>query len=346
MNRRYEIDIIKIVAAFLVILLHVVSLGWFGDEDLSRLPVYITLMEAGSLGVPLFFVSTGAIMLQKDRIYDYKKIIRRYIPRFVAALVFFSLCFGLVDYIFMDRYNTINELIWDVLTVKVEQGLWFMNAIICIYLMLPIIKKFVDNASQKEKEYYLIIWFACSMLEFLGSTERFSFVTVYTHDLEYVSLFLHYTGYLILGNYLICSEFSNRRVLFWTVISCLSGMYIIYDFHQDCINGTLAVLGYTVMNYCSPFNIIIVATCIMLAQKAQLLLNDTMKRFLTKLSGLTLGIYLVHLGIIRLMERYMSLSFAGAYILKMLVVAALLYIISAVVAALIKKVPVLGKYII
>ena len=95
-KRILSYDVIRIVAIFAVVMVHVVSIY------LRRAPVdsveFITANVWGSLariGVPMFVMLSGALLLNEERSYSYKTMGKQ-IGNMLFLLVFWSLFYAIV----------------------------------------------------------------------------------------------------------------------------------------------------------------------------------------------------------------------------------------------------------
>ena len=343
MKREKYIDYIKVLGIILVILLHVTSEGWYGNENVSEWSGYIVCLELGSLGVPLFFMATGMVMLNRDRQVQWKRIIQHNLPRFGIALFLYSLIYEMIDFaVHRKSGNFISVFFKDFLTVNVDSRLWFMYAIICVYLMIPVLKVFTDNASKQEKQYFLVMWFMCSVLEFLGNTKPFTFVVAYTNHLEYINIFIHYVGYLVLGNYIQENMVSRKNAMVKVLVSFMAFAFVVFFVYFQFCRGDIQYLSYTAMDYCSPFNIIIcmtLAICIKQATKQE----DA--NCISKIGGWTLGIYLVHVGLIRINAYYPVLTFENNYMVHIFAYTMILLLVSIGITGILRKIPCVGGYL-
>lgn len=343
MKREKYIDYIKVLGIVLVVLLHVTSEGWYGNENVSEWLGYIVCLELGSLGVPLFFMATGMVMLNRDRQVQWERIIHHNLPRFGIALFIYSLIYEITDFAFHRKSGKfIFVFCKDFLTVNVDSRLWFMYAIICVYLMVPVLKVFTDNASKKEKQYFLVMWFICSVLEFLGNTKPFTFVAAYTNHLEYINIFIHYVGYLVLGNYIQENMVSRKKVMIKVLASLMAFAFVVSFVYFQFCRGDIQYLSYTAMDYCSPFNIII---CMTLSICIKQMTKQEDASCISKIGGWTLGIYLVHVGLIRINAYYPVFTFENNYMVHILAYTMILLLVSSGITGILRRIPCVGKYL-
>ena len=348
MREKY-IDTIKGVAIVFVVLLHVVSAGWYGNEDASQWLGYIAFLElSSSMCVSLFFVATGMTMLNREKTLSVKRVLCHNLPRLMVPLVVYSFLYEILNFVIEKREESFFPgFLKDFIKVDIEPSLWFMYAIICTYLMLPVIKVFTDFASKKMKQYFLIMWFLSSVFEFLGNTQPFTFVSAYTNNLEFLNVFLHYVGYVILGNYIRCELDEGVKIRWGVIASVLSFVFVVALVYHQYKNGEISYFSYTAMNYCSPFNIIITATGAtgMKTLCSRRKMPQWLETPLAKVGEKTLGIYLIHVGILKVAGGYHLLHFGGVYGLKILLYTFVLvsgcYLISAVIGGL----KPIGKYL-
>lgn len=66
----------------MVVMLHVVSTGWFIDPSLNEWKIFNFIDMAMRTGVPLFFMISGALFLEKKNL-DIKEFIIRNVSRLV-----------------------------------------------------------------------------------------------------------------------------------------------------------------------------------------------------------------------------------------------------------------------
>ena len=160
MKQRQDISLLRIFATFAVILLHTCS-------TLVDNPERFTMTETQSLVmtcirdsmrwcVPVFFMITGILLLNKNKTITPEMCVKKYAFRMVLALLVFGIPFAMMQN-FMETKQFSLKMIGDsVLAVINDTGwkhLWYVYTLIGIYLMLPVIKKFTDNANDEELKH-------------------------------------------------------------------------------------------------------------------------------------------------------------------------------------------------
>lgn len=347
MREKY-IDTIKGVSIVFVVLLHVVAAGWYGNENPSQWLGYIALLElSSSIAVSMFFVATGMVMLNPQKDVSEKKVLLHNIPRFIIPLVVYSILYEVINYVVGCRKGAfLPTFLKDFARGEIDLSLWFLYAMICSYLALPVIKVFTDHATKKQKEYFLIVWFICGIMEFLQNTQVFSFISIYTNHLEYLNLFLHYVGYLVLGNYIRYETDESKSLGWYIIISLACYLFVVIYVYWQYKNSAMGYTDYTPMNYCSPFNMWITMTVVLVIRKLEIKKEDVQrKNVLTKMGELTLGIYLIHLMLLKVLNGYELWGFNEYYLLQIPVYTVLIVGVSAFASAIIRRVKKVGKYL-
>lgn len=147
--RVYYFDALKTLAIFLVCIYHYNAL----DLDILNNPsmgVYINYLFYGlsSMAVPLFFMVNGALLL--NRPCKLGKHIRKTLYLYLLLNLWSLISLTLFIPIEGTTYS-IKEFIssWFLLKVHVSNHLWFLQALVSVYLLFPVIKAVYDLEDNK-----------------------------------------------------------------------------------------------------------------------------------------------------------------------------------------------------
>ena len=94
-HRRVDLDVMRIIACFLVIFNHLPGYGLYGNADTEfKSWIYMFLTMITRINVPIFFMISGTLLLT-DRQETYKTIITKRFLRILYVLLIFTavLCF-------------------------------------------------------------------------------------------------------------------------------------------------------------------------------------------------------------------------------------------------------------
>jgi surface polysaccharide O-acyltransferase-like enzyme len=205
---------IRLIALYAVMILHcsapllmqygkVPGADWWTADFLNALVRF---------AVPVFVMVTGALLLHRE--YEIGDFLKKRLVRVVLPFLFWSLV-----YIWYSWYNeeiTFGndvraniKLVLHLLKYGSSYHLWYVYMLIGLYFFIPVIGKFVRNATEKELLYFLLVWFAVMLI-----TQPYLSRYNPAVDMHY---FAGYAGYLVLGHYLAFKDFNVRHLRGWMV---------------------------------------------------------------------------------------------------------------------------------
>lgn len=148
-------DAAKALAMYLVVLIH--SIYYAGGYPGT--PLGITVSSSTSICVPLFFAVNGALVL--NRSMDFGRHYRRCLQIFITLVVWklLALCFfwGVARYPVEGPWQVLIYLLGGNLENSPTGYFWFMNALLAVYLILPLVKFAIDNADQRISRALFIV---------------------------------------------------------------------------------------------------------------------------------------------------------------------------------------------
>ena len=147
-NRLIHFDLMRIIACFFVILIHV---GIF--DQLKDVPNQSIDTVFGNLygiisrwAVPCFFMLSGLMFLDKNKEIPLKKLYGKYILRLAVAYVVWSCIYAIYNS-FYDAGPTLYEKFNYFLNycISGEIHTWYVLVTIGLYIALPIIKLIIQS---------------------------------------------------------------------------------------------------------------------------------------------------------------------------------------------------------
>ncbi|MCD7888481.1 MAG: acyltransferase family protein [Oscillospiraceae bacterium] len=172
-----------------------------------------------SWAVPVFFMITGALLLNPQKSISFKQCLSKYCLRIVLALFVFGIPFAMMRIYLYAETKTINfrmfvEAVGYVFTNSGVHHLWYLYTLIGIYLLLPALKIFVDHIDRDTFSYTLIAMFIfvyClpTLSDLIGAEIAFTMPLTY------------HVFYVMLGYYL--KDYIDR----WKTKYCLMGIFFI-----------------------------------------------------------------------------------------------------------------------
>ena len=156
-KRILHIDILRILAAFLVVYNH--TKGYHFYLDGFDGPVRTGFQAAFSVftrtNVPLFFMMSGALLLGKEE--SYKTLFSKRILRF-AAVIF---CASVVTYVLYNRDSlSLKQFVYALTSGNVTSQYWFLYAYLGFLLALPFMRKLAGQLTQQD----ILLMVGCRLL--------------------------------------------------------------------------------------------------------------------------------------------------------------------------------------
>lgn len=235
-SKRADISLLRIAATLAVILCHVgatmdTNPVWVDLECTPR-AFFCTLRYGAFWHVPMFFMITGALLLTRDRKLTPVDCVRKYALRVFLALVIFGIPFSIIELFFNTKTISV-AMFWravcNVVNGESWNHLWYLYTILGMYLLLPVFKRFTDNASHRELGYVLAVLFVCDfcfpLFDALAGT-----------DIAFGVPVLYPVFYLLLGHYL--AEDMPRLLRSRAVCACGGGVvHCVNSGKLQCIPG-------------------------------------------------------------------------------------------------------------
>lgn len=310
-QRKIYPDVLRIVSTLAVIAIHTTVSLW---KDLPPQTFeWQVLNFYGSISrwcVPVFVMISGIFFLDPEKNIDAGLIWKKYIPRMALAILVFGLLYripGLVDSIINDNLppKKIAYLVARMFAMLVfDNGwyhLWYLYMIIGLYMLVPLFRIMVRNATKKDLEYFLVLFFIFSSVLELASSVLVSFNV---HLKIYLTHFtgFGYGGYLVAGYYFSKYELSERNEKFLFVLGILSFVFTIAAQSAFCIfTGELKEMFF---GYHCP-NVMIEAFFVFYFVRKLFDSREMSEKFSGTISSIarcTFGIYLLHDFAIQLFE--------------------------------------------
>ena len=161
-EKKYYFDALRLLAIMAVVLMHTSSSFYSLDNppSPSDLLFFTFYHDIGSLGVPVFVMISGALFLSSERDTFYSVLLRKYVRRIVLALVIFGLPMCLMECVF--SHEPVINAFKNFLVGHSWTHMWYLYMLICLYLLTPLFKAFLEKESRSTVEVALLILFILS----------------------------------------------------------------------------------------------------------------------------------------------------------------------------------------
>jgi surface polysaccharide O-acyltransferase-like enzyme len=183
------------------------------------------------LGVPLFVMLSGALLLQPSKTNEPIKVfLKKRLSRIGLAFLFWSVIYFAWNYFVNHQTFTANSVIQSFLSGGAYFQFWFIYLIMGLYLITPVLRIVVAHANRSLIRYLLMLWFIAASL-----IPLFHLITGFEVDSN-LFLFSGWIGYFILGIYLMGTQAKTKtlkRLLAAGIILTILGSWLMaYPFHS------------------------------------------------------------------------------------------------------------------
>lgn len=323
MVRENKLDLLRVIAISLIVLMHSPIPGSASSTIMSGIS-YLT-----APGVGLFFMISGALLLGNS--LSTKDFLKRRFSKVMFPTLFWTLFYLVVSS--LESPVQPLKLVQKVMSIPFSaQGhgvLWFMYTLAGLYLLTPILSRWLRTATKREIEFYLLLWAITLVYPYLKP-----FLLINESDTGLLYYFAGYSGYYLLGYYLKNHYvYKNAHVLIACAISVIVPI-VLYGFRLDFD-------FYSMLWYLS-------LPVVMMSFSWYVMINRLPNRrtwAVAQVSRLSFGIYLIHIFVMRsFLWKIHAISLLPG-VLQIALIAVATMVISFGAVWLISRLP-FSKYII
>lgn len=286
-------DALRCLACFMVIVIHVSAQNWYvlspTDSNWRIMNFYDSLARSA---VPIFFMISGALFLDRE-VLSVSHLMKRNVLRLIYLYIAWSVLYAI------DRlgiHNIVGN--WHEFYVNIIKSnfhMWFLPAMVCIYIIMPVLYAVTKYDDGKYEKYLLVVWGIFGVLKTtillipdLPDGIK-NILGKFSVDL------CQYAGYVLLGHYLKHHIWMKRRryilgsgfaivVCFASVVGAKNAIAV------GKPNGLL--YGYLTLPVCLEA----IFLFLLFETKKEEFSNthETLRKILKEGSSCTLGIYMIH----------------------------------------------------
>ena len=302
----------------------------FCEMSLTYQIFQFVVFTMGRLGVPLFFMLTGYLLVTRD--YSTKeKIIKFYKRNFLGLVIIWYvwiIIYNVFFFVFEQKQFVIQDILLELILVKNVPLMhtWYMNEIIVIYAIIPLLAYILNKMGHAH--YFIVgILLVVVMNSVFGG-------------IRYVGFFvpkLIYVAYVIAGYYFaVFKTYPDRRV-------CLAFFII----------GFATIVGWQIYSYHSMD-----PTDVWYTNPLQFLVSLSLSSLLFQhnwgkghfapyiewISRTSFGIYLLHVPVMMIIISIIS-CLKDVEINNVILLYCISFVSSSIIILLISKIPIIGKTI-
>lgn len=186
------IDMIRVLAIFLVVIDH--NNGFSNALSLGNQATTLFLSSFTRIGVPLFVMVSGSLLLTRET--SYTSFFTRRIQRVLIPWITWSVIYSVWFFYTRDTIDSTYGIVKLFYQTFFGQ-FWYLWMLFGLYLLTPVLWKFIKAATSKDVLYAIGLWFAFSSLLPFGYHMFNPYASV-----SQAYVFLH-LGYYVLGYFLL-----------------------------------------------------------------------------------------------------------------------------------------------
>lgn len=361
-TRETYLDFLRVIATFAVIIIHLAAQNWYAVEvGTYEWKVFYVYGAVVRWSVPVFVMISGALFL--GRTQRLERIFRKNILRIVTAFIFWSAIYALTDLI-LGR-NGLKSALREFVEGPVH--LWFLFMIVGLYLLVPLLKKIVED--DELTGYFVLL----SFLFTFGLPYIVTLLSLYSEKFAAIAggllksmcfyFTLGYVGYFVYG---YCFSRINMKWKKSLIVYLLGIMGLLVTLFPHRIFPISVQDASDVFYENMTLNVMFTSVALFIFARNHLNLRSTtykVEKILKKLSENSFGIYLVHALIITLCNHNPLFKLNTLYFeFKMLkpemrgvsldpamsipVIAIIVFAISFVISEILHRIPGLKRYVV
>ena len=351
-QRIVYLDIVRIVACILVVMVHVVAYQTeYYDITGTNYVITNAFHILSFSGVSLFVMISGALALQPAKDTTLKNVLWKKVCYFFLLYYLWKFIYQIVAMvekgIAFTPDNIKEELVLALVKQRGYYHLWYLPMIAVLYMIVPLIKKGMEE--KKTCQYFLCVFFVTALL----------FPTLFLYEFKFKYLFVSffeandfyffggYLGYFVLGHYLHNwkEEMTPKKRRLLLILG-------VAGFLLACVLGTLASreAGEPDYRMQTPFVVTHFFTSVSLFCALQevgdkIENKEKITHVIKRVSGLTLGIYLLHPVVLNLLLNWGFDRIWKIPLLAIPIVLSCTVVLTGIIAAMIKKIPGIRKIV-
>jgi surface polysaccharide O-acyltransferase-like enzyme len=340
----YWIDLIRVVAVFQVVLIHLSYVIFFKEDPASANWISANFYSSISrMGVPLFFMVSGYLLLGKSEPvpeFFRKRLLKVGIPTLFWSVAYLLRSVEAYTNGTMRPLGIVLSMLKTMYLGDVEIHLWFLYILIGIYLAVPILRVYISTASRKDLTYFVILWFVAT--PFFELAHR-----IVGHPTALViPVVAGYVGYFVLG-YLLADVTIDRRGRLFAGLGCILAIAITF-FGTNMLSEGAGPIDAYFYSYFSPPTVLASICGFFLLKDLGGHLGRADKIVRT-ISVTSFGIFLIHIFVVELLRKgdlgFRLYSWMAPSIYMIPLTALAVYALSFVIVFVLQKIPVLKRLV-
>lgn len=328
-KRNLSLDVLKLLACFSVVVLHV-----FGRKINIGNSIFYYI---ATFAIPVFFMVNGFLLINKE-VITYQYVIKKII-RMIVVIVVWNIILSLGNFIIKQEF--INPFI-DSIKNLIQQGtfyqFWFFGSLMILYSILPKLHKWLKDNKKTYQIILIILFFICIVIDITNIILGIKGESIFTSRIIQTFRLWTWLFYFLLGGYIgkynlekKYEEILNFKILGIVIMSFailyqyLIGKCIFKDFYAEYFYDNIFIILYSGFIFTGGLN-----------KK-----RDKYYRMIETINSSIMGIFILHPFVIRLISKFYDYENTIINIFVFVLTVAICMFVSMIIA----KIPKLKKII-
>lgn len=342
MERITKYDVLRVVASFSIVMLHVSASYWSVVDVHGREFLVMTIYNSLTrFAVPVFFMLSGLFLVSPRRgnVALGKRILKLLVLFYVWS-AFYAFQGVAIDAL----RGEFSMEVWEASVQRFIFGhihMWFIQMLLGFYILIPVARQIC--AKKEVLRYYLILWAAFRFIV-PCMTEMFHLYTIQARiDSLGMDTLAGNFGYFLLGHYLDITDIRKefRRGIY--AIGIVAVSLTVFLTVRDCTES-----GTYVESWFSPaaLNILVMSVAIFTGFKYCKVFDKMDKSYVwNKLSGYTFFVYMFHMFVIEKLNLIGITTVSFPAVISIPVLTVFTFMVSLLGAFVADHIPVVKKIV-
>lgn len=289
-ERIFYYDLLRAFAIIAIIICHVDF--YFGPLNTPfEVIAQLTFHDIGRIGVPIFLMISGALLLNREY-PSLKDFLKRRFARIIYPFIFWMILITLTNFHFHKPYT----YMWNVF-IGNPSIMWYFWTLIGIYLAIPLINVFIREYGEDACKYFLAIWFIFIILNTFKLYPLFPYF-----KLDYFAGFI---GYPVLGYYLSTKQFkfNNKKmtVLGFAILLVSLAIFVAYTYSNSL--GSVELMYQNILVVAMGVGLYLFIEYLDKENRFDSIKNNAVGKTISSISLYSYGMYFSHVIVIMFMSK-------------------------------------------
>lgn len=340
-ERILYLDVLRIVATYAVIMIHIAAYNWRNVSVFSSEWLAMDLWDGVARGgVPVFIMISGALFLSRELTIE--RIYKNNISHLALAFIVWSFFYAFIGLV---RGNPFDVFLFNVL--RGEYHMWFLIMVIGLYMIVPLLYRIVSE--EKNEKYFLVLSLAFSIV----IPQIVSIVNIFyknagnalngVYDNFNMHFVIGFTFYFIMGKCLNSIEPKRNTFILKALILAGIALTVILTAlaSRFCNEPVSMFFNYLSLNVAMTSIAFFVFVKNLMYRKV---IHKRAEKFIIAMSDYSFGAYLVHVFVIALIKKIFDMdSLAFNPIMSIPIISIIVFVISFFFSFILNHIPFVKK---